>query len=270
MEATHVETGAVRIMEITGACVHAACPDQQVRNVKFDVLPSVDAPFERPNVEVRRRRLRIPHVANDPDPVGTVGHRHIGVHVDPGVAPDCLDVNVAQVAQVEQIVVDQFERRLVVIYVALELVAWIIMPGMFGSGNRRLCPGCACHPDPNDVIALFHGICSDACLFWDLFLPGNFETMAGWIEQEPVITAANAVAFERPQRKRSVTMAATVFECGGPSVAPEQDHRPVEQRSCDGFVLQFPRERCDVPLIERKHSGSISFLIFFTASAALA
>ena len=102
-----MEPGARGVRQTTRADVHSSGPDFEVRHPEFDFLPAVDVAVEGPGFQIRGRRGAILHVADDADGVGRGFHFHVGVDVDAGVAADGAHVDVAQVTQVEQVVVDE-------------------------------------------------------------------------------------------------------------------------------------------------------------------
>src|SRR3990167_2312477 len=111
----------------------------------------------------------------------------------------------------------------------------------------------AAEPDPDDLITLLNRPRRHYGLARDLRLARDFNAAPFPVEQQPVVTAANAIRLERAVRKRQRTMAASILQCRDLSISrAKQHHGTVEQGTPDGLVLEFPAQRGDIPLIKRE------------------
>src|SRR5204863_8519927 len=104
VKSAQVKTQPAWIVEIARARVHSSGPNQKVADMELDFLPSVDQAVEWPRFGIRRRRLRTAHVTDHAHPVRTVVKPHLRRNVNLCVAPDRSPVDVAEMAEVEQIV----------------------------------------------------------------------------------------------------------------------------------------------------------------------
>jgi hypothetical protein len=154
--------------------------------------------------------------------------------------------------------VDQLIGSFVVVDIAFELVGRIVVPRVFGRVSQRRGVRRSAHPDPDDLIAFFNGIGPDAGLFGDMSLAGDFHALAVSVKEKSMIATANTRRFEGSAGEGQVTVGAFIFERRDFACRAKQDHRLAEKRARDGAGLEFPREAGDVPLVERKHRGSIA------------
>ncbi|MNL26634.1 hypothetical protein D3C87_1481690 [compost metagenome] len=211
VKAAHVEAAAVGVVDGIRAWFHCAGPDPQVRHVEFDLLPAFALVAEGPGRTVGGRRRRVGHQAHDLDLLTFGGHLHRRIHVQLGVAPDGLQMDITQVAQVEQVVVDQLPGRLVVVIAAAELVARVVVERVVRCRSRGQGSFVAGHPDPDDLVLLDHVIGLHSGLGRNAFLARYLDALPARRVEQAVVAAPHAGAFDGSARQRQRAMAATVF-----------------------------------------------------------
>jgi hypothetical protein len=83
--------------------------------MKLHFLPAVDTALKRPGLCISGWRVRIRHPAHHLHAVPVLADLEIRVHMHAGIAAYGLEVHIAQMAQIQQIVVNQLIRSVVVV-----------------------------------------------------------------------------------------------------------------------------------------------------------
>ena len=138
------------------------------------------------------------------------------------IATDGAGVHVAQMAQIEQVVVNQLVGRLVVICVALELIQRVVVPGMGWRFAQGLRFGRAAHPDPHKLVALFQWIRANTSHFRNMRLTRDFGATAVRHEQKAVVAATDRWSFDGSTGKGKMAMTAAILQCGHLAIGPKQ------------------------------------------------
>ena len=121
-------------------------------------------------------------------------------------------MDIAEVAQVHQVVMNQLIRRVVMVLAAAEPVLRIRMERVARRRAGRLGVRVGADPDPHDRVLLLHRIRRHARLGRNPVLPGNFHACTAAVEQQTVIAAAQAACFERAARQRQRLVAAAILQ----------------------------------------------------------
>ncbi|MET3822604.1 hypothetical protein ABID76_005324 [Burkholderia ambifaria] len=156
------------------------------------------------------------------------------------VAADGFQMDIAEVAQVHQVVVNQLIRRVVMVVAAAEPVLRIRVERIARRRAGRFSVRVGADPDPYDGVLFPHRIRRHARLRRNPVLAGNLHAGAAAVEQQAVIAAAQAAHLERAARQRQRFVAAAILQrTDFPGRQAEQHDRAAEQRARDGFVRQF-------------------------------
>lgn len=86
MEAAHVEAAPLRIVQGLGSGIYSAGPNTQVADMKLNFLPSIDCALEWVGGDIGRRWDGVRHVSNNANRMVVTFYRHLGIHVNAGVA----------------------------------------------------------------------------------------------------------------------------------------------------------------------------------------
>src|SRR6185437_7457913 len=111
-------------------------------------------------------------------------------------------------------------------------------------------------PDPDQIVALDHGIAAHAELCRDHVLAGNLDALAAGLELHAVIHAADVVAFDPPHRQRRGAVAAAIIERDDPAAGAAIDHDRLLQNRAGEFraVDQLVIPGRDIPAIAKEDS----------------
>ena len=146
------------------------------------------------------------HQTNHTHGVHTALDLHRRIHVQRGVTANRLEVHVAKVAEVEQIVVNELPGRVVVVHIAAKLIGSIAVKAV---GGRFICGRAVrsrADPYPKNLVTLAQRVRRDAGLGRDTLLPRNLDTLARRVEQRlleaPVVNEIKALSQPAPAAPR--------------------------------------------------------------------
>ncbi len=202
-----------------------------------------------------------------------------GLHDEIGIEParadrlvaarETVGMDVGDMAQIEQIVVDQPSRRLIIEPARLDRIIGRLIADEIG--DQAFIGGIAiAHPQPDRAVAFDHRIGFHPCAIGDQLLSRNLEAAAVGREQQAVIHAAQVGAFAPAKRKRCHAMDAAILERDDPAVVgPVEDDRRVQ----DGFVpgragSEIAVPSGHVPRILQIHGHSLQFAAIASGEAA--
>ena len=218
----------------------------EARRHVLDDLPAVDVPREAAGIAVERRRRPVEDPARQAHQAlfALRGRRKLGDRR----GADRGGVHVREVRHVEDIVRDE----LVVAFHVDRIRPRERPVRMLGPppvrDQRRIGPRRVAHPDPYPAILLEHRIRAHARLRRDSALAGDLHALSGRVEKQPVIAAAQAIAFEAPARQRQMAVAAAVFQRhGAPRLGAEENHRLIEESARERRARHLAIPGGDIP-----------------------
>ena len=219
----------------------------------LDDLPAVDIVWEAAGALIERRRRSIADPARQSHEPLLALHRR-GELGDRGRA-DGAGMHIGEMRDVEHVVGDEL-----VVAFHVDLLGLRVRPfAMVGPPPVRDQRGVGAlgraHPDPQPSVALDERIGANARLRRHARLPGDLGTAPVRREAQPMVAAAQLVAFEPAHRQRQVAVAAAIFQRDRCAVFAAIEH--------DRLVQQQPRERLarhlgctggDVPGAAQEHA----------------
>ena len=229
------------------------------RRLGLDDLPAVDivVGLHARTVERRRRPVRDP-----------ARHPHLAVlalgldrKIDDRAIADGFGVHIAEMRQIEQIVVDQL-----VVALDAEKRARIMRPGRIVDpppvGNQRLVRRRVAHPDPQEAVFLDQRKRSDRGAGRHLRLAGHGDADAGRVEFKPVITALHPVARDFAERQWQMPVTAPVLQRHGRAAGGAEHHDRFAQKRAPQrpAVFELAYIGGHVPAIFHKHGESVAAL----------
>ena len=106
------------------------------------------------------------------------------------------------------------------------------------------------HPDPDDAVLLDHRIGTHLRHRRNVGLTGNFDALAGAVEDEPMIAALEAIFDNLAVAERSGAMAAAILERGGLARGVAEQHQSlVHDGAGENAVFDLIRPARDVPSV---------------------
>jgi hypothetical protein len=220
-----------------------------------DVAP-VDAVVGiRDHLAMERRRLGVHVPALDAKAVRQPLHRGRTRHERVFLrTAERLRVDEREVREVAQVVDDEQPVGLVVHVVGHALPLRVVEVRKV-EDLRRVGLGGLAHPDPEQALALGHGVAAHTEAGRDHVLPGNLHAAAGAVELEAVIEAAHAVAFAPPIGQQRTAVATTVVERHhGAALPAVEQHRLLEQGATEQAPpIQLVTPAGHVPAVLQEH-----------------
>src|SRR6185503_19359756 len=130
---------------------------------------------------------------------------------------------------------------------------WMISPPPIRD-QRRIGAFRLTHPDPNPIEALDERIGPDRGIRWDLSLAWDLDTTAARIEAQPVVAAAQRIAFEPTEGKRQVAVATAILERDRLAVLlPVEDDRLAKDYPPSRLPAELAVPGRHIPGIAQKH-----------------